>query len=135
MRPRTPQSLAILMGCILMTGVPAAAQKPDDETRLYLTELTLPFPREASVEATQRGMAQGQKIMSRVHQCEDLLAEARSIEGATAGALPVMRAGDLKPNRRMYEEVPKLAPGGAAGPFRVAEGFQIIALCSKSDGK
>jgi peptidyl-prolyl cis-trans isomerase SurA len=36
----------------------------------------------------------------------------------------------------MYEEIPKLAVGRAAGPFRVAEGLQVVALCSKegSDG-
>ncbi len=31
----------------------------------------------------------------------------------------------------MYEEIPKLSVGGTAGPFRVAEGLQIVAVCSK----
>jgi peptidyl-prolyl cis-trans isomerase SurA len=31
----------------------------------------------------------------------------------------------------MYDQIPKLAPGGTAGPFRVAEGLQVVALCSK----
>ena len=34
-------------------------------------------------------------------------------------------------NPQMYEQIPKLAVGGTAGPFRVAEGLQIVALCSK----
>ena len=31
----------------------------------------------------------------------------------------------------MYDEIPKLNAGGAAGPFRVAEGLQVVSLCSK----
>jgi peptidyl-prolyl cis-trans isomerase SurA len=31
----------------------------------------------------------------------------------------------------MYEQIPKLNTGGTAGPFRVAEGLQVVALCSK----
>jgi peptidyl-prolyl cis-trans isomerase SurA len=31
----------------------------------------------------------------------------------------------------MYEDIPKLAAGGTAGPFRVAEGLQVVSLCSK----
>jgi peptidyl-prolyl cis-trans isomerase SurA len=31
----------------------------------------------------------------------------------------------------MYQEIPKLSVGGTAGPFRVAEGMQVVALCSK----
>jgi peptidyl-prolyl cis-trans isomerase SurA len=31
----------------------------------------------------------------------------------------------------MYDEIPKLAIGTAAGPFRVAEGLQVVALCGK----
>ena len=42
-----------------------------------------------------------------------------------------MRAGDLAANRQMHEEIPKLSAGGTAGPFRVAEGLQVVALCSK----
>ena len=39
--------------------------------------------------------------------------------------------GDLSSNRQMYDEIPKLPIGGAAGPFRVSEGLQVVALCSK----
>jgi peptidyl-prolyl cis-trans isomerase SurA len=44
--------------------------------------------------------------------------------------------GDLQANREMYEALPKLNVGGTAGPFRVAEGLQVVALCGKvgSDG-
>ena len=42
-----------------------------------------------------------------------------------------MQAGQLAANREMYDQIPKLPPGGTAGPFRVAEGLQVVALCSK----
>jgi peptidyl-prolyl cis-trans isomerase SurA len=31
----------------------------------------------------------------------------------------------------MAEQIPRLAVGGTAGPFRVAEGLQVVVLCSK----
>ena len=31
-------------------------------------------------------------------------------------------------------EIPKLSVGGTGGPFRVAEGLQVVALCSKAGG-
>ena len=34
----------------------------------------------------------------------------------------------------MYEQLPRLPIGGTAGPFRVAEGLQVVALCSKAGG-
>ena len=69
--------------------------------------------------------------MAAVKQCNDLHAMSREIKGSTAGDLSGVRVGDLAANRQMYEEIPKLAAGGTAGPFRVAEGLQVVALCSK----
>jgi peptidyl-prolyl cis-trans isomerase SurA len=69
--------------------------------------------------------------MGGIRQCSDLHAQARQLKGATSGDLSGVRVGDLAANRQMYEELPKLSPGGTAGPFRVAEGLQIVALCSK----
>ena len=34
----------------------------------------------------------------------------------------------------MFEEIPKLNIGGTAGPFRVAEGLQVVSLCGKVGG-
>jgi hypothetical protein len=45
-----------------------------------------------------------------------------------------VRVGDLAANRQMFEEIPKLNVGGTAGPFRVAEGLQVVALCGKVGG-
>ena len=42
-----------------------------------------------------------------------------------------MRVGDLQANPQMFEQIPKLPVGGTAGPFRVAEGLQVVALCGK----
>src|SRR6185312_14778386 len=72
-----------------------------------------------------------QKILGAVRQCTDLFNQAGQFKGATAGKLDGIRAGDLAANREMYEQIPKLPTGAAAGPFRVAEGLQVVALCSK----
>jgi peptidyl-prolyl cis-trans isomerase SurA len=56
---------------------------------------------------------------------------ARQLKGATTGELTGVRVGDLAANREMYDQIPKLGTGGTAGPFRVAEGLQVVALCSK----
>jgi peptidyl-prolyl cis-trans isomerase SurA len=34
----------------------------------------------------------------------------------------------------MFEQLPRLNVGGTAGPFRVAEGLQVVVLCSKVGG-
>lgn len=107
-----------------------ASARPDD-IRLNLVQMTLPLPQDASPEETNRATAIAQKTMSSVRQCRDLFALAQQTKGATAGDLQGVRVGDLAANRQMYEELPKLNPGGTAGPFRVAEGVQIVALCGK----
>ena len=56
------------------------------------------------------------------------------LKGATSGDLQGVRVGDLAANRQMFEEIPKLDVGGTAGPFRVAEGLQIVSLCGKVGG-
>ncbi len=110
-----------------------AATRPDD-VRLDLTQLTLSLPVNASAEETNRASAEAQKAMAAVRQCSDLHAQARQMKGATSGDLQGVRIGDLAANRQMYEEIPRLQTGGTAGPFRVAEGLQIVALCSRAGG-
>lgn len=110
-----------------------AATRPDD-VRLNLVQMTLPLPVNASAEETSRASAEAQKAMSAVRQCSDLHALARQLKGATSGDLQGVRIGDLSANRQMYEEIPRLQVGGTAGPFRVAEGLQVVALCSRAGG-
>jgi len=107
-----------------------ASSKPDD-VRLNLVQLTLALPVNASADEVARSTTEAQKAMTAVRQCQDLHAQARQMKGATSGDLSNVRVGDLAANRQMYEDIPKLASGGTAGPFRVAEGLQIVALCNK----
>ncbi len=109
---------------------PFASSRPND-VRLNLVQMTLALPVNASPDETNRATAEAQKAMSGVHQCGDLRAQARQLKGATSGDLNGLRVGDLAANREMYEQIPKLPIGGTAGPFRVAEGLQVVALCSK----
>jgi peptidyl-prolyl cis-trans isomerase SurA len=129
---RTPAGWHILY---VIDRRPFATSRPDD-VRLNLVQMTLALPVNASDTETSRATADAQKAMSGVHQCGDLHIQARQLKGATSGDLHSVRAGDLAANRQMYEEIPRLAVGGTAGPFRVAEGLQVVALCSKegSDG-
>ena len=110
-----------------------AATRPDD-VRLNLVQLTLSLPINASAEETSRASADAQKAMAAVRQCTDLHALARQLKGATSGDLKGVRIGDLSGNRQMYEDIPRLQVGGTAGPFRVAEGLQIVSLCSRAGG-
>ena len=110
-----------------------AATRPDD-VRLNLVQLTLSLPVNASPEETNRSSADAQKAMTAVRQCTDLHALARQLKGATSGDLKGVRIGDLAGNRQMYEDIPRLQVGGTAGPFRVAEGLQIVSLCSRAGG-
>jgi peptidyl-prolyl cis-trans isomerase SurA len=107
-----------------------ATARPDD-VRLNLVQMTLALPVNASAEETSRSTAEAQKAMAAVHQCNDLHAQARQLKGATAGDLSNVRVGDLAANREMYDQIPRLGVGAVAGPFRVAEGLQVVALCSK----
>lgn len=112
---------------------PFAAARPDD-VKLNLVQMTLALPPNASPEETNRATADAQKAMTGVRQCTDLHTQARQIKGATSGDLSGVRAGDLVGNPQMYEQLPRLPVGGTAGPFRVAEGLQVVALCSKVGG-
>lgn len=124
---RTPAGYHILF---VADRRPFASSRPDD-VRLNLVQLTLALPINASADEVARATAEAQKAMSGVRQCADLHVQARQLKGATAGDLSGVRVGDLAANRQMYEEIPKLSPGGTAGPFRVAEGLQVVAVCSK----
>jgi peptidyl-prolyl cis-trans isomerase SurA len=106
------------------------AQSRPDDVKLHLVQMTLALPMNASPDEVARATAEAQKAMAGVHSCEDLRNREREIKGATSGTLTV-QVGQLAANREMYEQLPKLAPGGTAGPFRVAEGLQVVALCSK----
>jgi len=112
-----------------------AAARPDD-VRLNLTQMTLPLPINASPDEVNRATAEAQKAMAGVRSCNDLHARARSpeLKGATSGDLQNVRAGDLQGNPQMFEQIPRLNVGGTAGPFRVAEGLQVVALCGKVGG-
>jgi peptidyl-prolyl cis-trans isomerase SurA len=110
-----------------------AVTRPED-MRLNLVQLTLPLPVNASPEETNRAMAEAQKVMSSVRTCTDLHSRSRDLKGATSGDLSGVRVGDLASNREMFEQIPKLNTGGTAGPFRVAEGLQVVSLCGKVGG-
>ncbi len=110
-----------------------AVTRPED-MRLNLTQMTLPLPVNASPDEVAKATADAQKAMAGVRSCDDLHARSRELKGATSGDLHAIRVGDLAANRQMYEEIPKLKIGGTAGPFRVAEGLQVVALCGKLGG-
>ena len=107
-----------------------AATRSED-VRLNLAQMTLSLPVNASPDEVARATAEAQKVMTAVRQCSDLHAQSRQTKGATSGDLNGVRVGDLAGNRQMYDEIPRLPVGGTAGPFRVAEGMQIVTLCSK----
>ncbi len=110
-----------------------AATRPDD-IRLNLTQMTLPLPNNASPDEVAKATAEAQKAMAGVRSCADIHVRARELKGATSGDLQGIRAGDLAANRQMFEEIPRLNVGGTAGPFRVSEGLQVVALCGKVGG-
>ncbi len=112
---------------------PFASTRSED-ARLNLVQMTLALPINASADETARATAEAQKAMSGVRQCNDLHQRAREMKGATSGDLNGVRVGDLRGNPEMFEQIPKLAVGGTAGPFRVAEGLQVVALCRKEGG-
>ena len=124
---RTPAGYHILL---VVDRRPFASSKPDD-VRLNLVQLTLALPVNASPDEEARVKAEAQRLMVPVRQCADLFSQAGQSKGATAGKLDGLRTGDLVANREMYDQIPKLPIGGVAGPFRVAEGLQIVSLCSK----
>lgn len=124
---RTPSGWHIIF---VIDRRPFATARPDD-VRLNIVQMTLALPVNASADEVARATTEAQKAMSQVKQCRDLHTLSRDIKGATAGDLSNIRAGDLMGNRQMYEEIPRLSPGGTAGPFRVAEGLQVVSLCSK----
>lgn len=115
---------------LLVDRRPFATARPDD-VRLTLVQMTLALPVNASPEETSRATAEAQKAMAAVRQCNDLHQQARLLKGATSGELPSVRVGDLASNPQMYQDIPKLQVGGTAGPFRVAEGLQVVSLCSR----
>jgi peptidyl-prolyl cis-trans isomerase SurA len=113
---------------------PFAATRPDD-LRLNLTQMTLPLPAGASADEVAKATTEAQKAMQGVKTCSELHARARDLKGATSGDLNGIRVGDLQANREMYEALPKLNVGGTAGPFRVAEGLQVVVVCGKVGGE
>jgi peptidyl-prolyl cis-trans isomerase SurA len=124
---RTPAGYHVVL---VVDRRPFASAKPED-VRLNLVQLTLALPINASPDEEARAKAEAQRLMGPVRQCADLFSQANQSKGATAGKLDSVRAGDLAANREMFEQIPKLPAGGVAGPFRVAEGLQIVSLCSK----
>ena len=112
---------------------PFAATRAED-TRLNLTQMTLPLPVNASPEEVNKANGEAQKVMASVKSCSELHAKSRELKGATSGDLQGIRVGDLQANPQMFEQLPKLNIGGTAGPFRVAEGLQVVVLCGKTGG-
>jgi peptidyl-prolyl cis-trans isomerase SurA len=110
-----------------------AAARPDD-VRLNLAQMTLPLPVNASADEVNKATGEAQKAMTGVRSCGELHSRARELKGATSGDLTGIRVGDLQANAQMYEQIPRLNIGGTAGPFRVAEGLQVVALCGKQGG-
>ena len=99
--------------------------------RMNLTQMTLALPGQSvPAEETSRATTEAQKAMAAVHRMQRSHAQARQLKGATSGRLDNVRVGDLAANRQMYDEIPRLTVGAVAGPFRVAEGLQVVALCS-----
>ena len=109
---------------------PFASARPDD-VRLNLTQMTLPLPINATDAEVAKANGDAQKAMAGVRNCNELHTRARDLKGATSGDLTGVRVGDLQANPQMYEQIPRLAVGATAGPFRVAEGLQVVSLCGK----
>ena len=66
-----------------------------------------------------------------VRTCSDLHARARELKGATSGDLRASGSATSRPTARCTRRFPSSDAGGTAGPFRVAEGLQVVALCGK----
>jgi len=124
---RTPAGYHIIY---VVDRRPFASSRPDD-IRLNLVQMTLALPVNATADEVARATGEAQKALVGVRACQDLHARARDLKGATSGDLNNVRVGDLGANREMYDQIPRLGTGGTAGPFRVAEGLQVVALCSK----
>jgi peptidyl-prolyl cis-trans isomerase SurA len=107
------------------------ASASPDQVRLNLVQMTLALPVNASPGEVDQATSEARKAMAKVHQCGDLHLQSRSLKGASSGDLTNVRVADLSSNRQMYDEIPKLPSGGVAGPYRVAEGLQVVSLCSK----
>ena len=124
---RTPAGYHILY---VVDRRPFASARPDD-VRLNLVQMTLALPINATPDEMARATGEAQKALAGVRSCRDLHTRARELKGATSGDLNNVRVGDLAANREMYEQIPRLSAGGTAGPFRVAEGLQVVSLCTK----
>jgi peptidyl-prolyl cis-trans isomerase SurA len=107
-----------------------ASSRPED-VRLNLVQMTLALPVNSSPQEVEQATTEAKKAMANVHTCGDLHVQSRLLKGASSGDLSAVRVGDLASNRDMFEQIPKLPVGGVAGPFRVAEGLQVVSLCSK----
>ncbi len=107
-----------------------ASSRPDD-IRLNLVQMTLALPVNATPSEVDQATSEARRAMANVHQCGDLHIQSRSLKGASSGDLTNVRVGDLASNQQMYSDIPKLPIGGVAGPYRVAEGLQVVSLCAK----
>jgi len=128
---RTPAGWHILW--VIERRQYTSTTRPDD-VRVNLVQLTLALPVNSSPQEIEQATAEAKKAMANVHQCGDLHVQSRLLKGASSGDLNSVRVADLASNRQMYEQIPKLPIGGVAGPFRVAEGLQVVALCGKEGG-
>ena len=107
-----------------------ASARPDD-MRLNLVQMTLRAAGQRLARRSRPGDGGGPEGDGRRPQCGDLHAQARELKGATSGDLQSVRVGDLASQSPDVRRDPQAGVGGTAGPFRVAEGLQVVSLCSK----
>ena len=100
------------------------------KTESRVAEIFVPVDRADMIEDAKRS---ADRIVEQLKHGAPFGAVAQQFsQGSTAsGDLTGVRVGDLQANPQMFEQLPKLAVGATAGPFRVAEGLQVVALCSK----
>ena len=99
--------------------------------KLNLVQMTLALPINASPDEVARATGEAQKAMAGVRTCDDLRSREREHQGRHLRHADRAGRPARRPTARCTTEIPKLPPGGTAGPFRVAEGLQVVALCSK----
>jgi peptidyl-prolyl cis-trans isomerase SurA len=118
---------------VVLAAFPASAQPWPDDAHIDVVMLTLSLLPTASPERVAQAMSQAREAASHVQRCEDLHREASKLPDAYSSVLHSLSIEQISWfNREYYREIRKLAPGGVAGPFRVAEGVQIVALCGPS---
>jgi peptidyl-prolyl cis-trans isomerase SurA len=115
----------------------ALARKPAEDAEGEATEQTaweymlqqivFVVPAKGGVEAQQRSAANAFK--GAFKGCDQSLAQAAGIPGVVVK--PPVRREEGQMSDAMRETLAKMEIGGVAGPERVQEGFQLVAICDK----